>query len=235
MTESAWRSSTNPQTLLAILRDKVSDRKLQLFSLACTRRFEVFLAHPKLGRTREAIATLERHIDGEATADQVRADSARALEEIERNVLEHAMSNWTGSDLAHALLSRDAPSAATRHIALAQDFAFDVVVDHLPESLWDQQAWRMVTGPVKAQLCRWLRDLVGNPFRPPRFEAAWRSAGAVAMAREMYERRDFVALPVLAESLREAGCRDPRILRHCADPGEHVRGCWVVDLVLDKT
>jgi hypothetical protein len=234
MTESAWRRSTNPQTLLATMRDKVSDRKFRLFSLACMRRFEVFLAHPRLGRTREAIATQERYIDGEATADQLRADSAAALEEIERNVLEHALENWTGSDLAHALLSRDGPSAAARHIALAQDFAFDVVVDHLPETLRDEQAWRMVTGPVKAQLCRWLRDLVGNPFRPARFLGAWRTSSAVGIARAMYEHRDFVALPVLAESLREAGCRDARIFRHCNEPGEHIRGCWVVDLVLQR-
>ena len=26
----------------------------------------------------------------------------------------------------------------------------------------------------------------------------------------------------------------PAILNHCRRPAEHVRGCWVVDLVLDK-
>ena len=26
----------------------------------------------------------------------------------------------------------------------------------------------------------------------------------------------------------------PAILNHCRQPGEHVRGCWVVDLVLGK-
>jgi hypothetical protein len=234
MTESAWRSSTNPQTLLAILRAKASDRKCRLFSLACLHRFEVFLAHPRLARTREAIATLERHLDGAATADQLRAATARSLEEIERNVAEHALENWTGSDLAHGLLARDAHAAAARHIALAQDFAYDVVVDHLPETLYDEEAWRMVTAPVRAQMCRWLRDLGGNPFRPARFLGAWRTPSAVGIAQAMYERRDFVALPVLAESLREAGCRETRILRHCQDPSEHIPGCWVVDLILGK-
>ena len=234
MTESGWRRSANPQALLAALHGRVSDRKLRLFSLACLRRFEVFLGYPRLAGTREAIAVLERQIDGDATVEQLRAVAATALEEIERNVMEGALDNWTGSDLAHGLLTRDAPAAAARHIDLAQDFAFDVVVDNLPESLWDEQAWRMVTGPVKAQMCRWLRDLVGNPFRPIRFSGDWRTPGAVAIAQAMYDRRDFVALPVLAQSLREAGCRDPQVLRHCNEPGEHIRGCWVADLVLGR-
>jgi hypothetical protein len=138
MTESAWRSSTNPQTLLALLRGKGSGRKCRLFSLACLRRFEVFVAHPRLERTREAIDILERHLDGEATADQLQGVAAQALEEIERNVLEHALENWTGSDLAHVLLAREAHAAAARHIELAQDFAYDAVVDHLPETLHDE-------------------------------------------------------------------------------------------------
>ncbi len=32
----------------------------------------------------------------------------------------------------------------------------------------------------------------------------------------------------------EAGCTNADVLLHCRQPGEHVRGCWVVDLVLVK-
>jgi hypothetical protein len=32
-----------------------------------------------------------------------------------------------------------------------------------------------------------------------------------------------------------AGCGDERILRHCRDEGEHVPGCWVVDLALGRS
>jgi hypothetical protein len=41
-------------------------------------------------------------------------------------------------------------------------------------------------------------------------------------------------LAVLADALEEAGCIDADILNHCRQPGEHVRGCWVVDLLLGK-
>jgi hypothetical protein len=55
------------------------------------------------------------------------------------------------------------------------------------------------------------------------------------MASRMYESRDFADMPVLADGLEESGCTDPDILGHCRSGGEHVRGCWVVDLVLGKT
>jgi hypothetical protein len=60
------------------------------------------------------------------------------------------------------------------------------------------------------------------------------SPTAVAIAERIYEERCFDAMPVLADALQEAGCEVPAILDHCRQPGEHVRGCWVVDLVLGK-
>jgi hypothetical protein len=43
-------------------------------------------------------------------------------------------------------------------------------------------------------------------------------------------------MPILADALQDAGCEDDAILAHCRDPHlTHVRGCWVVDLVLGKS
>jgi hypothetical protein len=44
----------------------------------------------------------------------------------------------------------------------------------------------------------------------------------------------FDRLPILADALEDAGCDNANILNHCRQPGVHVRGCWVVDLVLGK-
>ena len=41
-------------------------------------------------------------------------------------------------------------------------------------------------------------------------------------------------LPILADALEDAGCADAAILAHCRGPGEHVRGCWVVDLLTGR-
>jgi hypothetical protein len=80
-----------------------------------------------------------------------------------------------------------------------------------------------------------LRDVFGNPFRPITFSPEWRTDTAIALARQMYESRDFGAMPILADALQDAGCDHPDILTHGRDTNQvHVRGCWVVDLVLGK-
>jgi hypothetical protein len=80
----------------------------------------------------------------------------------------------------------------------------------------------------------YLRDFFGNPFRPVAFAPAWRTDTTVALARLMYEERDFSAMPILADALEEAGCTYPDLLGHLRGTGPHVRGCWAVDLVLAR-
>jgi hypothetical protein len=82
-----------------------------------------------------------------------------------------------------------------------------------------------------------LRDLFGNPFRPVSVKSAWLAwdGGTVPrLAQSIYDDRAFDRLPALADALEEAGCTDSDILGHCRGPGPHVKGCWVVDLILGK-
>ena len=80
-----------------------------------------------------------------------------------------------------------------------------------------------------------VRDVFGNPFDPVSFTLNWRSDTVVSLARHMYASRDFSAMPILADAIEEAGCDDASILAHCRTITEnHIRGCWVLDLVLDK-
>jgi hypothetical protein len=89
--------------------------------------------------------------------------------------------------------------------------------------------------PPMAELVLCLRDIFGNPFRPVAFSSEWRTDTAITLARQMYEARDFSAMPILADALQDAGCDSEDILTHCRGDGPHVRGCWVVDLVLGKS
>lgn len=84
-----------------------------------------------------------------------------------------------------------------------------------------------------------------DPFIPVDFDPNWRTSDVVAIARGMYEKRDFSPMPLLADALQDAGCDDESILNHCRSnnaailnlcpaTGPHVRGCWVVDLILNK-
>ncbi len=85
-----------------------------------------------------------------------------------------------------------------------------------------------------ADRVRFIRDIFGNPFRPVAFSPRWRTQYAVAIAQKMYDERNFAAMPILADALEETGCDNIEVLTHCREPGTHVRGCWVVDLVLDR-
>ena len=80
-----------------------------------------------------------------------------------------------------------------------------------------------------------IRDIFGDPFRPANFSPSWRTSTAVAIAMQMYESRDFGAMPILADALQDADCNDDAVLSHCRNREQtHVRGCWVVDAVLGK-
>jgi hypothetical protein len=79
-----------------------------------------------------------------------------------------------------------------------------------------------------------LRDIAGTPFRTVKFDARWRTAGILCLASTIYEDRTFDRLSALADALQGVGCDDGDILNHCHSEGMHVRGCWVVDLVLNK-
>jgi len=87
---------------------------------------------------------------------------------------------------------------------------------------------------ARTALASFLRDIFGNPFRPVMFPPDWRTDTTVALAHTMYDSRDFSAMPILADALQDAGCPHEDVLNHCRFGGVHVRGCWVVDLVLGR-
>jgi hypothetical protein len=83
--------------------------------------------------------------------------------------------------------------------------------------------------------CDFLRDIFGHPFRPIAVDPGWLMPGVVELARTIYEGRAFDRMPELADTPERAGGGNPDMLAHCRQPGEHVRGCWVVDAILGKT
>jgi hypothetical protein len=84
-----------------------------------------------------------------------------------------------------------------------------------------------------------LRDVVAIPFRRlpavPREVLAWNDGTVRHLAEAIYEERAFENMPILGDALEDAGCDDADILNHCREPRIHVRGCWVVDLLLGKS
>jgi hypothetical protein len=72
-------------------------------------------------------------------------------------------------------------------------------------------------------------------FLSTHFDTEWGTDRAVSLAVAMFESGTYDRLPILADVLEEAGCGDDAILAHCRNPNQvHVRGCWVVDRVLNR-
>jgi len=86
-----------------------------------------------------------------------------------------------------------------------------------------------------------VRCLFGNPLMPVSLDPASRTPAVVSLAQAAYDERilpagtlDPARLAVLADALEDAGCSDADLLSHLRGSGPHVRGCWVVDLLLEK-
>jgi hypothetical protein len=80
-----------------------------------------------------------------------------------------------------------------------------------------------------------LRDILGPLiFRSVAINRLCVKPTVLELSNAVVAERGFERLPILADALEESGCDDPDILAHCRGPGEHVCGCWVIDLILGK-
>ena len=200
---------------------RATDRKLRLFAVGCGRLPAVPLNHVRLIQILEEI---ERVVDGEVSREndntcleQLNRESSRIFNELS------AKDNDEGSS---ALLVMSC-AGVTGGAAAAAEYAARHYCEMIDPDGFDK--------PRDQQVADLLRDIIGNPYHLITFSPSWRTDTAVTLARTMYESRDFSAMPILADALQDAGCDNEDILSHCRDTQQpHVRGCWVVDLVLGK-
>jgi hypothetical protein len=228
-TERAWLASTTPNSLLLTLKGKRLPRQRRLFAVACCRRWLQDMLDPE---SRRAVEVAEDYADGlaarEALEASYRAAQAAAMRRLALCLADkesEAGSLWTVWGLEHAAQLACASSGM-------EDAGGEILtrISQLSDkNRLDQE---------KRTQCALIRDIFGNPFRPqPSIDASWLSwnDGTVSkLAQAIYDDRAFDHLPILADALEEAGCINTDLLEHCRQPGEHVRGCWVVDLVLGK-
>jgi hypothetical protein len=217
MTEADWLSATEPQAMLAFLRDscRVSERKLRLFACAYARQL-----WPQLDdeRSTRAVEVAEQYADGVAH-ERDRQKAWQAADDVVVDAV-------AKPDFARAAVVVYAKRclAKSKDQVLRLDFHF--------------QGWT----PVEVRL---VKDIFGNPFQgPPAVPApvlAWNDGAVVRLAAAAYEERllpqgtlDPARLAVLADALEEAGCADTGLLGHLRGPGPHVRGCHGVDRILQR-
>ena len=226
MTEKEWLGSTDPETMLNFLGSKASDRKLRCFLIACARR--VLPPSPDK-EVMEALDTAERFADGLTS----RRDLARSSSSLKKS---HSarMSRWSPLYTDHI---RSVPAwHATREqiVRGANEGARCCAWSSTRKiGFGGFVTMKLPTEELTAQASL-LRDIFGNPFRPVTKDPAWLTSTVTALAEVIYTERASDRMPILGDALEDAGCTNQEILGHCRGPGPHVRGCWVVDLLLGK-
>jgi hypothetical protein len=244
VTEEQWLTCTDPTAMLEVLRTsgKANDRKLRLFAVACERHIGHLFEDKRAWKTLEFA---ERFADGLATKEELHGRAWGHPGDAGHVV---AWKAWDAAeDAARFSSARAGRAAVDKETYIVWDAVVDKAIfagHHLREAaaIADKSvspAW--VARRDSAELaeqesqCRLLRDIFGNPFGSLHaFDAAWRTPEVLSFAQRAYDARDFSEIAELAASLSEAGCADAAILGHLRGPGPHVRGCWVVDLILGK-
>ena len=223
MTEAEWLACPDPQRMLEFLRGKASERKLRLFACGCCYRLHDLWG--MMGGCLEAVEFANRYADGGATREDLKL-AQDDLSNIDDYYGSSEEIRFHALDCVTAIPLGDVNGLANRIIEYFEHH------HHFTEAELEaeQEAERVLQ-------CEILREFFGNPFRSMAVEPSWltRYDGTVpGLAQAIYDEGAFDRLPVLADALEETGCTNPDILGHCRGPGPHVRGCWVVDLLLGK-
>jgi hypothetical protein len=221
MNEQEWLDCTDPMPMLEFLQDKVSDRKLRLFAVACCRS----VWHLLNKRGRRAVAMAESFADGMITASALE----KARERLRQNANDLLiLRKW--SNASHQAARRAIQGVLN---AAANNVNANICWRKILEArLTEDEEQDPLT--VQIEIVRLVRDVFGNPFWLLPFSPTLQTPTTTALAQFIYDFQDFTALQVLVDALEEAGCNNLELLAHLRGPGPHVLGCWALDLVLNK-
>jgi hypothetical protein len=227
MTEAEWAACRRPERMLAFARTFAIERKARLFVVACCRKLSHLFGAESL---REWVEVAEQFADRLASS----SDLARAHMQARR------VAEW-GGPLWCAGWYTDPLSGAMAHAGMKDSPAVLAVAATLVDAWAGAELclpWATALGMDPASQAAVLRDVVHSPHRAVHVRHAWRlwnNRTVYRMAERIYEGQRWPDLPILADALLDAGCDSEEILSHCRRQERvHVRGCWVVDLLLGK-
>ena len=232
LNESKWFTCKEPMPMLVFLRDKASERKLRLFAVACCRRIWNLIPD-KPGH--QAVEQAERYADGVVSRQQLakvrRTCSPRSY--INRPLFERDNA-WCAMIAVLGSVSNSVMELEVSAMASAMAYAGFSLIDAPDRSTTYPQRQKLRAEEHRYQASL-LREIFGNPFRAVTFGPAGLTPAIKSLGDAIYVERAFERMPVLGDALEEAGWNSVEVLAHCREPGEHVRGCWLVDALLGKT
>ena len=184
--------------------------------------------------TRKALVVAERYavgLESDETLEKAEMLAFLAhLDARDRSVVADAAGGlpWSRS----TELITQAVSLAASHGAYS---SYDSA-DHARRAIAEGAGWRGEQIEEVVQ-CRLFREMFGPTlFRRIRIQPLWTQAHDRAASRiaEEIEAGAVELYPILGDALEDAGCSDSVILTHCREYAEHIRGCWLVDLLLGR-
>jgi hypothetical protein len=193
-------------------------------------------------RWRRLLDTVESYADGEATFDEL----MNAYDAGSVNTPNLPAANAAAAHCTHLLPDDYKVLEGVDFVSDAAGYLAAVAAGVLKSDeglgmtmpVWKEPAFQNAKRAHERRLCALIRDIFGNPYRPPpaidHAWLAWNDGAIPNMARTMYASKRFRDLPILGDALEEAGFADEALLGHCRGPGPHVRGCWALDLILAK-
>jgi hypothetical protein len=235
MTEQEWLACTDAKPMLKFLQGQVRDRKYLLFACACGRRVWHLLTDH---RSRHAVEVVETYLHSRIPPREVK----EALMEAEAACEQFVGADDLDPSLVAATVAQDIAWAAVQGDVQADFIAglADATAKALATAATDanpdatQQMWETARSQEAGAQAAVLRDVLGPaPFRLAAIHLAWLTPQVRSLAQALQDTGDFHDLPRLAEALAEAGCQQAGLLGHCRQPGPHVRGCWVLDLIVE--
>lgn len=204
ITEEEWNRTRRIRSLLSASRLHTPSRQRWLFIAACCRLVEQWFYDQ---RCRTALEWIESLAEGRAIPEDYRKYHRGALRAAE---------------------AFRVPPSFVMVEATREQASLWGIVDAVSICFGDPGSPERKQ--VRQAIAACILDISGNPFREIRFDPTWRTSTTTAIALQMYESRDFAAMPILADALQDAGCEDEAILEHCRKRKRiHTRGCWVVE------
>jgi hypothetical protein len=237
MDEKGWLAGVDPEPMIDFLHGRASDRKMRLLAAAITRRVWHLLED---GRSRRAVEVVEDDRVEEWREAKAGAHAAagewnlrlRGCEARQRATIRtRAMA---ASAAASVLQGAGVWGVLTPAEKAARDAAYFAAVAIKFTARTSGGAGRPSAKRERAEQCVLLREVVGNPHRPVALDPLWRTPTVARLAEGIYADRAFDRMAYLGDALEEAVCTEPAILAHCRSDAGHVRGCWVVDLLLGR-
>jgi hypothetical protein len=216
MTEAEWLSCDDPWHLLHLVEHLgPSERKTRLFCAAVCRRFWDYLPEAS-----QAIL-----LESEMLADGLVPRPPDDMELCQR-------ANAVVAPFDRQYPTKKFPNTTVR---TQRDAAAAVCYAVIPDLFGAVSYFWELKPAERAIHLQIIRDIFGNPFRAAVADPSWLAPGVVELAQTIYDERAFNQLLELAVALEGVGCHDADVLAHCRHRGPHVRGCWIVDLILGKS